>query len=819
MDEKALKILEFDQVRELLLAKATCELSRRAISELEPQTDIDEISRLLSETESAVNCVLKRGTPPSAGIADLTGAIRRSETEAVLTPGELLKIAAMLTAVRRLQSYCEMAEGAEPSFVEKEIIELVPLRTLEGNITRAILSEEEIADDASPELHDIRRKIFQQQSLIRDKLNDLTHSAKYAKALQDSIVTVRGDRYCVPVKVENRSEIPGIVHDTSSSGQTLFVEPAFVVDANNKIRELKAAEQTEIARILKELSGDVAAESGILMADLKSISYLDFTFAKAAYALENSCTRPELNEDGVIALLKARHPLLNRKTAVPITVTLGMVSPEHNVPVTCMVITGPNTGGKTVTLKTVGLLHIMAQSGLLIPAAEHSKISVFESIYADIGDEQSISQSLSTFSAHMKNITGILEGADDRSLILFDELGAGTDPTEGAALAMAILECTRQLGSKVLATTHYSELKVFASTTPGFINASCEFDVDTLAPTYKLLIGIPGKSNAFAISQKLGLDPQIIARAAEFISAEDLRFEDMLKGIERDRAQTEAALRESELLRADAQKLREEIAAEREDLINRSAELKHKAALEARENNNKARMAADKMLTEIRRAALLGGAEAVRVAEAARRQFEEDISGTEAASISSEAVRHASGEKLNTAALKPGDRVHLISLNCDAEVLAEPKSDGTVSVKAGSLKLFAKLTDLTAPVGKKQAKPANTLAARAAANASSAAGSGKGSGKASASMRGQNVRTEVDVRGMTVSEAEAQITRHINEAYLSGQNTFTIIHGKGTGALRRGVQQFLSGSPEVESFRDGAFGEGDLGVTVVTLKS
>ena len=814
MDEKALKILEFDAVKELLLNKATCEIARRMITELIPQTEPEEIDRLLSETESAVNCVLKRGTPPSGGVADLTGAIRRSETEAVLTPGELLKISAMLTAVRRLRSYCETAEGSEASFVEKTISELVPLRTLEGNITRAILSEEEISDDASPLLHDIRRRIFQQQTLIRDKLNDLTHSSRYAKALQDSIVTLRGDRYCVPVKVENRSEIPGIVHDTSSSGQTLFVEPAFVVDANNKIRELRSAEQTEISRILKELSREVAAESGVLMADLSSISYLDFTFAKAAFALENSCTRPELNEDGKIALIKARHPLLDRKTAVPITVTLGMESPEHGVPVSCMVITGPNTGGKTVTLKTVGLLHIMAQSGLLIPAAEHSRICVFKSIFADIGDEQSISQSLSTFSAHMKNITGILKDADDMSLILFDELGAGTDPTEGAALAMAILECTRQMGSKVLATTHYSELKVFASTTPGFINASCEFDVDTLAPTYKLLIGIPGKSNAFAISQKLGLDPQIIARAAEFLSAEDLRFEDMLKGIERDRQLTETALRESELLREDARRIREEIAAEREELINRSAELKHKASLEARENNNKARMAADKMLTEIRRAALLGGSEAVRAAEAARRKFEEEIADTEAASIGAEAAKHAAGE-LDTSALVPGDMVHLISLNCDAEILSEPKSDGTIQVKAGSLKMFAKLTDLSAPVGRKPARPVNTLAARAEANASRQSSAASGG----ASMRGRNVRTELDVRGMTVAEAEAQITRHINEAYLSGQNTFTVIHGKGTGALRRGVQAFLAGSPEVASFRDGSFGEGDLGVTVVTLRS
>ena len=806
MDDKVINILEFDIIRDSVQETCSCELGKRYAREMYPLTDPVNIERLLQETEDGVNCILKRGSAPSAGVRDLSGVIRRAETESVLNNSDLLGVKSLLTAVRRSRSYASVS-GSDPeelSTVELFYYELAELTTLENDITRCIISEDEISDDASPALSDIRRKIFNIQGSIKDKLNELTHSLKYSKALQDNIVTMRGDRYCVPVKIENRSEIPGIVHDTSSSGQTLFVEPAFVVESNNKIRELRVQEQEEINRILKELTEEVADNSKIIRWDLELISYIDFVMAKASWALSYNAVKPELNSDGIIDLKKARHPLLDKKKAVPITVTIGVREPG-NIPTMSMVITGPNTGGKTVTLKTVGLLHLMAQSGMLIPCAEKSQICVFNYIFAEIGDEQSIAQSLSTFSAHMKNITEILKKADYRSLALFDELGAGTDPTEGAALAMAILERMYEIGAVCLSSTHYSELKVFASTTPGFINASCEFDVDTLAPTYKLLIGVPGKSNAFAISEKLGLDPEIVSRAKEFVSAEDLRFEDMLKGIEQNRMKAEEEAEETRRLKLVAEQLAEEARIKRDELIRESNELRYKASVRAREADNKARAAAEKMLTEIRRAALLGGNEAVKAAEAAKREFEK---------IAEELEKDiGKGEKTPTVLfdaefdagkLNKGDTVTVISLGREAIVLAPPKQDGRVYVQAGSIKLYANKDDL-APSAK------NTRDSN----------SGKSTPKKSGDRiysTAANVRSEIDVRGMTVEDATGVIERQINDALTSGMESFRIIHGKGTGALRRGVQTYLRSNKLIESFRDGSFGEGDLGVTVVKLK-
>ena len=811
MDDKVLKILEFDKITQAVEELCSCELSKRYARELEPTDDVDEITRLLTETEDAVNCVLKRGSAPGSGVRDLGGVFRRAETEAVLNNADLLGVSSLLTSVRRMITYGALSDNTDAqqlSTTEAMIDRLVPLKHLEQEIIRCILSEEEIADDASPGLSEVRRKIFQLQNSIKDKLNELTHSSKYSKVLQDAIVTVRGDRYCVPVKIENRADVPGIVHDTSASGQTLFVEPAFVVESNNKIRELKVQEQEEIQRILKDLSEQVAENSGVLREDLSLISYLDFTFAKAAYALSLNAVKPGINTDGRIDLKKARHPLLDRRKAVPITVRLGIEDAETGIPARAMIITGPNTGGKTVTLKTVGLLHLMAQSGLLIPAAENSLICAFNAVFADIGDEQSIAQNLSTFSAHMRNITGILREADAQSLVLFDELGAGTDPTEGAALAMSILENVYGRGADVIATTHYSELKVFASTTPGFINACCEFDVETLAPTYRLLIGVPGKSNAFAISEKLGLASEVVARAKEFITAEDLRFEDMLRGIEKNRAETEAAMEESARLKREAQQLADEAREQRDALIRESAELKYRASVRAREADNKARIAAEKMLTDIRRAALLGGSDAVKAAEAAKREFEKTAAELEAdIAAYGPAPETVDSGTLDIKTLKAGDSVRLISLNCDATVLAPAKPDGTVYVQAGVVKLYAKADDIAPGRSESEKRAANAQKNRNA----------RPSGDRIVTTAA-NVRSELDVRGMTVEEATELIERLINDSLLSGQESFRIIHGKGTGALRRGVQNFLRGHKHVKDFRDGSFGEGDLGVTVAKVK-
>ena len=808
MDDKVLKILEFDKIRESVESISSCEIGKRYAREMTPISDVHDIERLLTETEDGVNCILKRGSAPSAGVRDISGVIRRAEAGSVLNNQDLLGVKSLLTSVRRLRAYASLSDSDPESYstVEEMFSQLAELTGLENDITRCILSEEEISDDASPQLSDIRRRIFQIQNSIKDKLNELTHSSRYSKALQDNIVTMRGDRYCVPVKIENRSEIPGIVHDTSSSGQTLFVEPAFVVESNNKIRELRVAEQEEITRILKELSEEVARNSETLKSDLSLVSYIDFVLAKSSWALLHNAVKPSLNTDGVIELNKARHPLLDRKKAVPITVTLGVAEPG-TIPATSMIITGPNTGGKTVTLKTVGLLHIMAQSGMMIPCAGNSKICVFGDIFADIGDEQSIAQNLSTFSAHMKNITQILKKADYRSLALFDELGAGTDPTEGAALAMAILERMYEIGAVCLSSTHYSELKVFASTTPGFINACCEFDVETLAPTYRLLIGVPGKSNAFAISEKLGLDPAIVTRAKEFITAEDLRFEDMLKGIEQNRLKAEAEAEETIRLRKEAEDLAEEARLRRDELIKESMELRYKASVKAREADNKARAAAEKMLTEIRRAALLSGNDSVRAAEAAKREFEKIAEELEAdiGKRENTPVRLTDSD-FDVMKLKPGDRVNILSLAKDAVVLAAPKQDGRVYVQAGSIKMYAAKDDII-PSAEREADKETSKHSRKPVSSGDRIYS-----------NASNVRAEIDVRGMTVDEASEEIERKINDALTAGQDSFRVIHGKGTGALRRGVQSFLRSHNAVESIRDGSFGEGDLGGTVVKLK-
>ncbi|MBO5147232.1 MAG: endonuclease MutS2, partial [Clostridia bacterium] len=552
---KTLATLEYDLIKKKLHDLSSCEVAKEHINNLYPLQDIDEIQNLLDETQDAVNFIIKRGMPPLAGIKDIRGAVRRAASGGSLSFSELLSISGVLRAARRIINYSSSAENNGEDKISAYIAQIIENRPFEEKINRCIISEEEMADEASRELYNIRRQIVSSQNSIKDKLNEIIKSSKFSKTIQEPVVTMRGDRYCIPVKTEYRGEITGIVHDTSSSGQTLFVEPAFVVEANNKIRELKVKEAQEIARIVEELSNEAGENESILLLDLRIISYLDFTFAKARLALEQKAIRPIINTRGKISLKDARHPLIHKDKVVPISIYL---SEQES-----MLITGPNTGGKTVALKTVGLLTVMMQSGLLIPAKERSELSIYNGIYADIGDEQSISQNLSTFSAHMKTVVAILNDCDDRSLVLLDELGAGTDPTEGAALAMSILECLHQMGASVFATTHYSELKVFASTTPGFINASCEFDTETLKPTYKLLIGVPGKSNAFAISSKLGLDDLIIGRAKEFLTNEDLRFEDMLKGIEDSRKRIDSEKEETERLRRESAKLREEIAKEK----------------------------------------------------------------------------------------------------------------------------------------------------------------------------------------------------------------------------------------------------------------
>lgn len=780
---KTLATLEYDLIKQKLLDLSSCDVAKSFINDMQPIDNQEEIERLLTETEDAVNFIIKRGTPPLAGVKDIRGAIRRAASGGSLSFGELLNISALLRAARRIINYASSAESSGEDTISVYVSELIENRQFEEKINRCIVSEEEMADEASRELYNIRRQISSMQNSIKDKLNDFIKSSKYSKSIQDAVVTMRGDRYCIPVKTEYRGEINGIVHDTSSSGQTLFIEPAYVVEANNKIRELKVKEAKEIARIVDELSEEAGQHESIILLDLKIISYLDFTFAKARLALDQNAVKPILNTSGKISLVNAKHPFIHKDKVVPISVFLNEKE--------SMLITGPNTGGKTVALKTVGLLTVMMQSGLLIPAKDKSELCIYTGIYADIGDEQSISQSLSTFSAHMKNIVSILENCDDRSLVLLDELGAGTDPTEGAALAMSILECMHQMGASVFATTHYSELKVFASTTQGFVNASCEFDTETLKPTYKLLIGVPGKSNAFAISEKLGLDTLIIDRAKEFLTNEDLRFEDMLKGIEDSRRRIDTEREETERLKNESERIKEEIAREKEKFIQEKNELINKTKEEARVIINKARIASDKLLTDIRKASN------VKEAEKAAHDFRKFSDETDEELYKSYQKRADNTKPPKT--VKEGQSVKIVSLNNKAIVLKAPDKDGQVYVQAGIMKMFINISDLRL-------------------EEDNSASNKKTVDKSSFVSKAATIKSEIDLRGMTVDEAIIIIDRQIHDGYIAKQQQFTIIHGKGTGALRAGIHDYLRTCKQVKSFRQGAFGEGDAGVTIVILR-
>ena len=780
---KTLATLEYDLLKQKLLDLSSCEVAKSYINDMQPIDNQEEIERLLTETEDAVNFIIKRGTPPLAGVKDIRGAIRRAASGGSLSFAELLNISGLLRAARRIINYATSVESSKEDTISVYISELIENRQFEEKINRCIVSEEEMADEASRELYNLRRQITSMQNSIKEKLNDFIKSSKYSKSIQDAVVTMRGDRYCIPVKTEYRGEINGIVHDTSSSGQTLFIEPAYVVEANNKIRELKIKEAKEIARIVDELSEEAGQHESVILLDLKIISYLDFTFAKARLALDQKAIKPLLNITGRINLINARHPFIQKDKVVPISVFLNEKE--------SMLITGPNTGGKTVALKTVGLLTVMMQSGLLIPAKEKSEMCIFTGIYTDIGDEQSISQSLSTFSAHMKNIVSILKCCDDRSLILLDELGAGTDPTEGAALAMSILECMHQMGASIFATTHYSELKVFASTTHGFVNASCEFDTETLKPTYKLLIGVPGKSNAFAISEKLGLDTLIIDRAKEFLSNEDLRFEDMLKGIEDSRKRIDSEREETERLRQESARIREEISREKEKFIKDKNELISKTKEEARVIINKARIASDKLLSDIRKASNL------KEAEKAAQDFRKFSDETDEELYKSYQKRADNSKPPKT--VKEGQTVKIVSLNNKGTVLKAPDKDGQVYVQVGIMKMYINISDLRIeedkPASNKKSLDSSSFISKAA-----------------------TIKSEIDLRGMTVDEALIIIDRQIHDGYIAKQQQFSIIHGKGTGALRAGIHDYLRTCKQIKSFRLGTFGEGDAGVTIVTLR-
>jgi DNA mismatch repair protein MutS2 len=792
MNERVLRVLEFDKVVKKL-AELTSSVSGREIAEaLCPETGFAKVQKLLDETNDGVSFILRKGSPPMGGIHDIRSSIKRVEVGAVLNPGELLKIADILRASRNLKHYASDNVISEENNSVNELINLLYInKRVEEKISSIILSEEEIADSASSTLQNIRRKTKELQASIKEKLNDLIRSSRYQKFMQESLVTMRGDRYVVPVKQEYRNEVPGLVHDSSSSGATIFVEPMAVVDANNNIKQLKLKEQIEIERILQELTSDIVVFSEELKCNIQFLSKLDFIFAKAKLSLGYNCVCPKLNNQGKIIIKKGRHPLLDPKNVVPVDLWIGS---DFNT----LVVTGPNTGGKTVTLKTVGLFTLMMQSGLNVPANDGTEMCVFEKVFADIGDEQSIEQSLSTFSSHMKNIVRILEDVDDKSLVLFDELGAGTDPTEGAALAMAILECLHQMGAITIATTHYSELKVYALSTAGVENACCEFDVDTLRPTFKLLIGVPGKSNAFAISKRLGLTENIIERAKEFLTQEDIEFEDMLLSIEKNRSVIEKEKLSAQIYRQEIENLKKGLEEEKNKIDLQRDRLLKEAKEGARKVLLGAKQEAESIIAEMKKLAKEQEiADKNKAAEEIRIRLKGKIDKLE--DSLSEAVIQKQGFTKPIKNLKSGDSVIVVNLNQKGYVVTPPDKSGEAIIQVGIMKINVHVTNM---------RLINENATEVSKSSIGKIGAAKA----------KNISTEISLRGLNLSDAIESVDKYLDDSSMAGLHEVTIIHGKGTGVLRSGIQQYLKRNPHVKSYRLGSIGEGESGVTIVELK-
>jgi DNA mismatch repair protein MutS2 len=786
MNEKTLRVLEFNKVKELIKKYAHTSAAKDIIEELKPYKNIYEVREHLEETWEAFMLLVKKGAPPFEGIYDVREGISRAEKGSSLMAGQLLKIAQMLRCARRFKEYISRKEEEESFRVIEDICDgIVPLKKLEEDILLAIIGEDEISDRASSTLYNIRRTLKEKSASTKDKVNALIRAN--SKYLQDSLYTIRGDRFVIPVKAEHKGAVPGLVHDQSSSGATLFIEPMSLVNLNNEIKELMLKEKAEVERILNDFSARIYENIVAVKNNGNIVWELDFIFAKAKYGNEINAVNPMISENRVFDIIEGRHPLIDVKHVVPISVYLG----NEN---TSLVVTGPNTGGKTVTLKTVGLLHIMAMSGLLIPAKERSVISYFEEVYADIGDEQSIEQSLSTFSSHMTNIVHIMENADEASLTLFDELGAGTDPTEGAALAMAILEELRKRGCRVMATTHYSELKGYALRTAQVENASMEFDIETLRPTYRLLIGIPGKSNAFEISSRLGLQDYIIKMARESISKDDLAFEDLLRSLQEKSIKAENDAREAEILKLEAAKIKEKF----EDKMFNLQKARDNALMEAQREAKRiirdAKVDADEIVKNMRDLEKLGySSEARAMLEEERKRLKEKL---EKAEIKSNKPAVIEGKELQD--IKIGQEVMLPSLNQKVIVLTSPDNKGEVQVQAGIMKINVKVKDLR-ETGKTSDNTSRTS-------------------KKSVNLNLRSVATSIDLRGMDAEEAIYEVDKYLDDAYVGGLNEISIIHGKGTGILRKAIADMLKSHQHVKGYRLGNYGEGGNGVTVVELK-
>lgn len=788
--KKSLNKLEYDKVLAKLSDLAVSEGAKALCGSAFPCSDIGRARALLDETDSAYKLMAQDKTPSFAEICDITECVNRSEMGGMLSFRELLSVGRLLSCVQSLVKYAENNEqrlGALSTYFER----LIPIKPIKERIEASIISEDEMADSASPELYDIRRSIKAANAKVRESLQKMISSTHYQQYLQEPIVTMRGGRYVLPVKAEYKKEVNGLVHDASASGATLFIEPLAVVSANNEIKTLLGREEKEIERILYEISAQIAEHSQTILIDYDTAVRLDYIFARAKLAYEQKATRARLNDRGEIYIKRARHPLIDPKVVVAVDVRLGK---DFDT----LVVTGPNTGGKTVTLKTIGLLCLMGMTGLFIPAADDSELSVFDRVLADIGDEQSIEQSLSTFSSHMKNIVSIIDAADGSTLALFDELGAGTDPVEGAALAVSIIENVRSKGAKIAATTHYAELKVYALSTPGVENASCEFDIQTLRPTYRLLIGVPGRSNAFAISTRLGLENSIVEQAKTLIGQESRRFEDVISALEESRIKSERERENAEKMRLDAQRMNTEIK-ERFDKVNmEKAKLIEEARKKALDIISDAKQEAEAAQEEIRRA----------LSEENKQKTQQELHELKMklnrkGSKIKFSEQEATGKKYQKPPrpLRVGDTVELCENGMQATIISMSEHGKNMIVQAGMLKINTK-SDKVLLVE----EPVNVRL------------NDKGSSKSHVDTQSIKSAMELDVRGSTVDEAVVLLDAFLDNAVLLRMENVTIIHGKGTGALRAGIQSYLKQNKLVKSFRLGTYGEGESGVTVVTLK-
>ena len=792
MNKKAIHALEYMKIIDQLTQKASSPLGKEKCRRLRPSNNLSEIETMQLQTAHALTRLFQKGNLNFGNVKDIRASLKRLEVGSSLNIVELLTICSFLENVNRVKSYGRPdRDDTAPDCLSAMFQTLEPLTPLSAEIRRCILSEEEISDDASPTLRQIRRGIKIANDRIHTQLNSIVNSNSRTY-LQDTVITMRNGRYCIPVKAEYTNQIPGMIHDQSSTGSTLFIEPMSIVKLNNDIRELELQEQKEIEVILARLSEEVAQYIEALSDNFTIMVELDFIFARAALAMEQNATAPIFNTKGIINLRKARHPLIHKKQVVPIDIRLGE---DFDL----LVVTGPNTGGKTVSIKTVGLLTLMGQSGLHIPAADRSQLSVFHEVYADIGDEQSIEQSLSTFYSHMTNVVSFLEKADRHSLVLFDELGAGTDPTEGAALAIAILSHLHKQGIRTMATTHYSELKVYALSTEGVENASCEFDVETLRPTYRLLIGVPGKSNAFAISSKLGLPDYIIEKAKEQISQEDESFEDMMTSLEASRITIEKEQTEIQKYKLEIEALKKQLEEKQSKIDERKERILQNANEEAHKILQEAKDYADETIKLYHK--FQKDHVDMSTVEKERQKLRQQMNKVEK-NMAMKQKKQKPTKQLKASDLKVGDSVKVLSMNLKGIVSTKPDSRGNLFVQMGILRSQVNISDLE-------------LIDEPVIKTPSLSRTGQGKIKMSKSA---SVSTEINLLGKTVDEAIAELDKYLDDAYIAHLSSVRIVHGKGTGALRQGVHNYLKRQKHVDSYRLGTFGEGDAGVTIVEFK-